>query len=409
MEKTDISFKKKIDNLYPLIAHRDLIKYALLFKRELYKALSNQLSSLPIILNPIDKIRPNFGYGVAVSIGGTNGYVSAFKISNKGIIKFLNRKIFLLPTDTTKEKLFDLITENIFAVSKKKEKTFPIGIGLAYPLKPLLHCGYIDGELKYMSKERSIKGLVGKKVGQEYHKYLKNKYNFDTKIAVANDVICLLLGGDGLDVAGVVGTGLNFAYWEKRLNIAPLKLSELAGFGQSQVAVNIESANFDGIKETILRNIVDRNSVDCGHSLSEKEASGAYMYKIFNAGKSDLLGTGFPELDSTDQLNDIIINAYTYQKNVSNITKSYTKEFTERIFRRSAQIVAIQLCGILMKIGKTKGIVPVVMEGGLFWKAHNYNTLVSFYINKILPEVIPTFARLFGSSRRGIAILASGL
>jgi hypothetical protein len=48
------------------------------------------------------------------------------------------------------------------------------------------------------------------------------------------------------------------------------------------------------------------------------------------------------------------------------------------------------------------------MEGGIFWKAKNYPTLVNLYVNMILPKVIPSFARLFGSSRRGIAILASG-
>ena len=62
-----------------------------------------------------------------------------------------------------------------------------------------------------------------------------------------------------------------------------------------------------------------------------------------------------------------------------------------------------------MKLGKTKGAVPVVMEGGIFWKAHNYHALVNLYVNMILPEVIPSFARLFGSSRRGIAILARGM
>jgi len=61
-----------------------------------------------------------------------------------------------------------------------------------------------------------------------------------------------------------------------------------------------------------------------------------------------------------------------------------------------------------MKLGKTQGLVPVVMEGGIFWKAKNYPALVNLYVNMILPEVIPSFARLFGSSRRGIAILALG-
>jgi hypothetical protein len=68
--------------------------------------------------------------------------------------------------------------------------------------------------------------------------------------------------------------------------------------------------------------------------------------------------------------------------------------------------VAIEITGILLKLGKTEGIIPILMEGGVFWKAKGYSTLVSAYIHDSLPNVIPSFVRLFGSSRRGIAILA---
>jgi hexokinase len=409
MKKADLLFNKKLDKIYPLITPEDLIKYSILFKKELLKALSNQKSSLPTILNPIHRMVPTPTFGVAVSVGGTNGYTSAFRVSSTGVLKFLNRKMFTLPTDTTEEALFQLITENVFKVAPLRKKAFPIGIGFAYPLKPVLHYGFIDGELLYMSKGRLIKGLVGKKVGQQYHKYLKNKHKFDTKISVANDAICLLLGGDGADIAGVVGTGLNFAYWEKRINIAPMKLSDLAGFGQSEVAVNIESANFDLIEETKLRKVVDKLSDDKGYSQSEKEAAGAYLYQIFNAGKKEILPNYFPSLISTDQLNDIITNAYVYPVDIDEDAKKNAKEFAFRIFHRSAQIVAIQISGILCKLGKSSGLVSIIMEGGIFWKAHNYPSLVNQYLNMIMPEIIPSFARLFGSSRKGIAILASGL
>lgn len=393
---------EKIDELYPLIPAPDLVKYARRFQQELIAALYNQRSSLPTILNPIHKIAPCSGFGIAVAIGGTNGYVSSFRISGKGVITFLNRKPFSLPEKTTKDGLFHLITKNVLAVSNGRKESFPIGIGFAYPLKPLLVHKFIDGELLYMSKGRNIKGLVGKKVGQEYHKFLIKEYGIDTTVAVANDAICLLLGGDGAEVAGVVGTGLNFAYWEKRASIAPMKLNELYGFGQGEVAVNIESANFDKIKRNILTRTVDKESEDAGYSLSEKEVSGAYLYRIFNAGKNEILGKNFPTLSSTDQLNEILTVS------VKDTSEGKARLFAERIFHRSAQIVAIQLCGILMKIGKTRGLVPIVMEGGIFWKAHNYPSLVNLYINMILPEVLPSFARLFGSSRRGIAILARG-
>ena len=241
------SLKASLDKVYPLISPGDLLKYAKLFQHDLIAALHNQPSSLPAILNPVYKMSPNPGFGVAVSIGGTNGYVSAFHISQRGIIKFINREFFNLPAKTTKRALFHLITKYILMVSKNRKTTFPIGLGLAYTLKPVLYHCFIDGELLYMSKGRNIDGLVGQKVGQEYHKFLIKEYGIDTTVVVVNDAICLLAGGDGAEVAGVVGTGLNFAYWEKRSAIAPLKLGELYNFVQGEIAINIESNNFDKI------------------------------------------------------------------------------------------------------------------------------------------------------------------
>ncbi len=399
----------EIDELYPLISSHDLVKYAKLFHKDIVMALSNQRSSLPCILNPIAKISPKPGFGVAVSIGGTNGYVSAFRINGDGVLKFLNRQLFSLPEQTRRDDLFHLITKNILKVSGGRKRIFPIGIGFAYPLKPVLTAHFVDGELLYMSKGRSIEGLVGKRVGQEYHKFLIKEYGIDTTVAVANDAICLLLGGDGVDIAGVAGTGLNFAYWEKRSAVAPLKLGELNRFSQGEVAINLEAKNFDKIVGTKLREIVDEKSGDKGYSLAEKEAAGAYLYQIFNVGKNKILSERFPELSSTDQLNDILTFAFIYPKSIDGEEKKLAREFAKRIFRRSAQITAIEICGILMKLKKTKGLVPIVMEGGIFWKAKNYHALVNLYINTILPEVIPSFARLFGSSRRGIAILANSL
>lgn len=403
---TDKSFLKKLDRLYPLICSTNLRKYAQLFKQELIKALSNQPSNLPTILNPIAKTYPEPGFGIAVSIGGTYGYASAFKITNKRVIKFINRYPFELPRRTTKNKLFHLITQKVLAVSQPKKKIFPIGIGLAYPLKPTLANGHIDGELLTMTKGRTIAGLVGKKVGQEYHKFLIKNYHIDATVTVANDSICLLLGGSGVDIAGVVGTGLNFAYWEQRSKIAPIKLGELNEFVQREVAINCESKGFDKIEKTPLVKIVDQQSDNCGFDLAEKEVAGAYLYKIFNAGKDKLLGKNFPLLSSTDCLNDIVSGAFEYPKKATSDAKGKAQFFAERILHRSAQIVAIELSGILLKINKIKGIIPVVMDGGLFWKALNYPSLVNLYVNQILPQATPSFTRIFGSSRRGIAILA---
>ncbi|KKS97928.1 MAG: hypothetical protein UV73_C0004G0070 [Candidatus Gottesmanbacteria bacterium GW2011_GWA2_43_14] len=399
------SFNGKLNKLLPLLNQNDLLKAARLFKIDLIAALSNQQSSLPTILNPVNKIYPRKGSGIAISVGGTYGYVSYFNITQKGIIRFFNRKKFDIPLMLTKKELFDLLAKELFFVAKNKTEIGPVGISFAYALQPLLHQGVLDGKLLEMSKDRNIKGLVGEMVGWEFRQFLRSKYNIKTKVSVANDAISLLIGGGGIEVAGVIGTGLNFVYWEKRSAIAPMKLNCLFGFSQNEVAVNIEASNFNKIPATTLREKVDKKSIDSGSALAEKEVSGAYLYKIFNAGKDELLGKNFPTLNSTDQLDSIRTGSYDFSGENKN-SAGDAANFADRIFQRSAQIVAIELCGIFLKLKKSKGLIPVIIDGGLFWNVKNYPALVNLYVNMIMPEAIPSFTRLFGSSRRGIAILA---
>lgn len=404
MKKSD--FTEKLSHYYPAISAKELKECMFLFRKDLIMSLSNQQSSLPSILNPVYRKNPGIGYGVAISIGGTNGYVSKFYINGKGVILFKNRLFFSIPQVTTKEELFDIITKNALLAGGGKLDNLPIGVGFAYPLMPLIYKGCVDGILTGMTKDRDIKGLVGKKVGEEYQLYLNQKHNLHNPVTIANDTICLLLGAKQAEIAGVVGTGVNFAYWEKRSNIAPLKLSQLPMFSQAEVAVNIESSNFNKIPMTILGQIVDKQSDLPSYALAEKEAGGAYLYQIFNAGKDRIFDFSFPRLNATDELNDILTSAFKFPKNLTHSEKELVRQFSQRIFHRSAQIVAIEIAGVLLKLKRTQGIVPIVMEGGIFWKAKNYSTLINAYLHDILPEVIPSFARLFGSSRRGIAILA---
>src|SRR3989344_4771628 len=114
----------KLDKIYPILNSNDLKNLAKTFQRELIAALHNQRSSLPTILNPIHKMKPKPGFGMAVAVGGTNGYVSSFRVSRKGVITFLNRKIFSLPEQTTKRKLFKLISENIFKVINDRKPSY---------------------------------------------------------------------------------------------------------------------------------------------------------------------------------------------------------------------------------------------------------------------------------------------
>lgn len=400
-----LTVNKTLNYLYPLIPVNDLVGYAQIFKEELSAALHKKKSSLSAILNPVHKIKPKPGFGVTAAIGITKEYVSAFRVSKNGVINFLNRRYFTIPTDLEKNDLFHLITQNILTITKMKKKTFPIGLSIAFPLNPIWRHKYLDGELMAMAKGKIIYNLIGKKVGEEYQRFLIEKYGIDTIVIVANDVICLLLGAEDENIAGVVDEGLNFAYWEKRNNIFSSFLSE---YKKSEIAVNLESKNFNKIKITPISVAVDEASEDPGLSLAEKESAGAYLYRIFNAGKNEIIGDNFPRLEDSSQLNRILIKKFFYHNQITSKQQEKAYHFANRILHRSAQVVAIELSGILLKLKKNRGLVPVKMEGSVFWRFKNYPSLVNHYLNLILPDVIVSFSRIFGSSRRGIAILAKG-
>ena len=309
---------KDIHYLLPLFSTTELKTYAEIFADEISRSLNGQSSSLPLILNPIPSRKPSPGFGVAIAAGGTNGYASSFHISKAGVISFKNRQSFVVPPDTNQEKFMKLLAENGLAVANGRKESFPIGIGLAYALKPFLWDGHLGGKLLYVTKERQFHDLVGKNIGREFHNYLLKHYGLDCPVSVANDSICLLLGGNGAALAGVVGTGLNFAYWEKTKHIAPHKLSQTdTTYDQETIAVNLESANFNKIKPSILLEDIDKTTDNPGNYLAEKEAAGAYLYKLFNAGLKRLDISSLSPLTSTDQLNDIVTHAYSFSKKAS--------------------------------------------------------------------------------------------
>lgn len=66
---------EKSNKYYPLLSEADLKNNAKIFQRELIAALHNQESSLPTILNPIHKMQPQPGFGVAVE--GKNRFWSS--------------------------------------------------------------------------------------------------------------------------------------------------------------------------------------------------------------------------------------------------------------------------------------------------------------------------------------------
>jgi len=203
------------------------------------------------------------------------------------------------------------------------------------------------------TKEHAFLGLIGRQVGVSIEKFIYEKFRREIIVSLANDTICLTLSGLTKFSAktvcgGIVGTGMNFAFFldEKRL-------------------VNLEAACFDKFNQTETGKKIDKQSVQRGNSLFEKEVSGASLYQHYN-----LLTGG--KLTSTHELDMVARGEKPGEKTVA-----------RDLMKRSAQLIACQAAGI---VNFKKQPMNFVMEGSLFWVGWNYKKTVAETIKLLAPD-----------------------
>ena len=235
------------------------------FTNELHMAADGYPTSLPFIRHHLPKatlVKDGEIFQVIVS-GGSCFQKATFR--KKGDeLELLSNSEGDQPRFDTKRRFFEFLTSHL------EPNVSVLALNFANPLTPTTRDDILDGILTRGTKENDFAGLVGKTIGQEYEKYIKEKQDRDIKVACANDTICLLMSGL-VDyprmqlAAGIVGTGLNFAIF----------LDELT-------AVNLESSNFDKFELSDAAKAVDAASSQKGMSVYEKEVSGAYLHQHLN-------------------------------------------------------------------------------------------------------------------------------
>jgi hexokinase len=251
-----------------------------------------------------------------------------------------------------------------------------LALNFAYPLEPVFENGVLDGRLVSGSKENDFNGMINEKVGQLITDDLQEFRGQSLKVSCANDTVCLLLSGltsykEQELFGGIVGTGVNFAF-----------------FTGDRTLVNLESANFDKFSISEAAKHIDRDSIRSGQALFEKEVAGAYLYQHYNF-IIEQKNLAFPRLTRTADLGEV-----AKKDDVSG-------EIARNVLDHSASLVACQIAGIAEF--KKRDIVGI-MEGSLFWKGHNYKTLVETYLG-LLTEYSVTFTRIDDDSILGAAYL----
>lgn len=345
------------------------------FVKELQEASQGNKTSLPFLVHEIPSsplIKEGERFQVIV-VGGS--------IFLRALLVKKGKNLHLIERESKGQKKFETREDFLSLIAKELDPSIQLlAINFAYPLSPLFEEGKLDGKLVTGMKENNFTGLVGKKVGSEIEAYVKEKTGRKITVSLANDTICLLLSGltqvTTHDIAaGILGTGMNFAF-----------------FLDENHPVNLEAANFDKFIQSEEGKIIDSLSNAPGRALLEKETSGAYLYQHFNQIIKER-GIRHRSLKATRELDELLDDP-----------TARTYPITKMVLERSAGFIASVIAGITAYKGKN---MTFVMEGSLFWNAKGYRRNVKKYLLQLIPEYSVTFIKIEDSPIFGAAKLIS--
>lgn len=342
------------------------------FLDELQHASRGQKTSLPFIKHPLSQ-HPVAQVGdlfQVLMIGGTVYQNALFRKTMQGL-EVEERTQGKLPALVSKEAFLQFIAAQLNPTVKV------VAINFAYAMMPIMNSGVLDGKLEWGSKEHTFEGLIGATIGHTISDFVKATQQRDITVSVANDTICLLLSGLKENAwkesaCGIVGTGVNFAF-----------------FLDEHTAVNIESAEFDRFELSESAKEMDAKSASPGSALLEKEISGAYLYQKYNI-EIEKAGIETEKIQSSEQLNQISLD----QSHPGHAIAA-------AILERSAQFTAIQISA-LMEYHQTN--ITFCMSGSLFWEADAYKEKVEQNVKQLSPTFTATYeknedAELFGAAK----------
>ncbi len=363
------------DSSLPVLHPLTLKSIQLNFYKELEDSMAGKKTSLPFILHSISTqplVSENETFQVMV-IGGSV-FKQAIAKKRKNGVTFLDKSQEKLPVFHTKNDFITLVEQHLDPTARV------VALNFAYPLGPVFDEGKLDGVLLSGTKEHSFKGLVGERVGQSLERYFLKKYKRKIDFAVANDTVCLLLSGlrkaswNKL-ACGIVGTGVNFAFF--------LDATDL---------VNLESANFNKFPASRETKGIDLRSTHTGQGLFEKETAGGYLYQHFNSivAKQKL---PHPPLTSTWELKKLALRDTTW---ITPIARG--------LIKKSAALIAAQIAGITLYKRRD---MTFVMEGSFFWDEDIYREYVEHYLRILIPERKITFVSVPDSPFLGAAKLVA--
>lgn len=354
------------------------------FAQELFDASAGKKTSLRFIKHqlPSKKIVNENELFQVIVIGGSV-FQKALLKKDGGSITITESSSQEHPLLNSKEELLSFLSKQLYP------EINVLAINFAFQLAPVFNAGVPDGMLVAGSKENQLNGLIGLQVGSMIKQYIRKYLKRDISIALANDVICLLLSGEDnypyeKTVGAIMGTGTNIAFFD------------------SDNAINLESGNFRGFNPTDAALVIDNSSDQPGTALFEKETAGAYLYRHFNLFLKEH-NINCPQLNSTKELADIAQgNFRELSLTLSSKEREYVRQIATSLFEKSAAYFAGQIAGLA---DFKQSEINVVMEGSMYWKNPLYQQYFKNYLDKLSANYKITIVKIENSSIIGAAKL----
>jgi hexokinase len=312
--------------------------------KQAQKGIKNSLAFSRNILPTKNLVNFNENFQI-IMMGGSHLESALMNFKSKSNLKISNFKETTLPKLENKELVCQIFLDHL------EENVSVVCLNFAYPMKAILRDNLLDGVLISSPKEHKFEGLLNQTVGLELEKFVEAKTGRKIKVTVCNDTVALGLASVDYDynfdyqntVVGIVGTGYNFGFFEKK-----------------DVFVNLESGNFDKFEQSQTGKTIDSESTNPGKQLLEKEVGGAYLNKHFN------LITG-NNLKNTQQLSKLA------ELNLGEKDGLRALELIER----ASSLVAMQILALYnfkkeLSLNQENFRILILLEGSLFWKGYKF-------------------------------------
>ncbi|HWR43366.1 hexokinase [Sporomusa sp.] len=360
------------------------------------------------------------GKVIAVDFGGTNVRVLLVELAGKGQANIIDKRSAPLKDrsgnyDYTSaaasgSELFDFIAGKISEIAPAGG-TYPLGHTFSFPCR---QDGVNEAVLISWTKEIKTTGVEGLNVGQLLQNALELRGVWHVQsLAVINDTTGTLLATAYTDTAtsigAICGTGHNSCYLEP---CHPLT--------SQPMIVNLESGNFDGIRQTEYDILLDQASEKPGAQRLEKMASGQYLGELVRLIVNGLTTDGhiskssdrlrIPYSVTTEDISPILADASPELNAVANLAATRwgiqgltiseleaIKTAALLVTMRSARLAAATWAGVLFKIDPALSRRhTIAVDGSLYEKMPGY-----------ADNLFKAMAEIFGDKAKQVTIKLS--